>query len=69
VVSPGPIATAMSMRPGESETDRATRLGERVPAGRIGMPEDVAGAVLWLASQESEFVVGHELTIDSAATA
>ena len=69
VVSPGPIATAMSMRPGESEADRATRLGERIPAGRIGTPEEVATAVLWLASRESEFVVGHELTIDGAATA
>jgi NAD(P)-dependent dehydrogenase (short-subunit alcohol dehydrogenase family) len=69
VVSPGPIATAMSMRPGESEADVAARVGERIPAGRIGATEEVAAAVLWLASPESAFVVGHELTVDGGATA
>lgn len=69
VVSPGPIATAMSMRPGESEADVAARVGERIPAGRIGATEEVAAAVLWLASPESAFVVGDELTIDGGATA
>ena len=69
VVSPGPIATAMSMRPGENEDGRAARVGERVPAGRIGEAEEVAAAVLWLASPEAEFVVGHELVVDGGATA
>ncbi|MDN3359457.1 SDR family oxidoreductase [Actinomadura sp. DC4] len=69
VVSPGPIATAMSMRPGETEAGRAARVGERVPAGRVGTPEEVAAAVLWLASSEAAFVVGHELTVDGGATA
>jgi NAD(P)-dependent dehydrogenase (short-subunit alcohol dehydrogenase family) len=69
VVSPGPIATSMSMRPGETEDDRAARLGERVPAGRIGETAEVADAVLWLASPESAFVVGHELVIDGGTTA
>ncbi len=69
VVSPGPIATAMSMRPGETEEDRAVRVGERVPIGRVGLPEEVAAAVLWLASAEAAFVTGHELTVDGGATA
>jgi NAD(P)-dependent dehydrogenase (short-subunit alcohol dehydrogenase family) len=69
VVSPGPIATDMSMRPGESEADRAARIGERVPAGRVGAPEEIAAAVLWLASPEAAFVVGEELTVDGGATA
>ena len=69
VVSPGPIATAMSLRPGETEEDRAARVGERVPAGRAGRAEEVAAAVLWLASPESAFVVGCELTVDGGATA
>ncbi len=69
VVSPGPIATAMSMLPGETEAERAARLGEHVPAGRIGQAEEVAEAVLWLASPESAFVVGHELAVDGGAAA
>ncbi|HEY0542041.1 MAG TPA: SDR family oxidoreductase [Actinoallomurus sp.] len=55
------------MRPGED--DRAARVGERVPAGGIRTAEEVAAAVLWPASPEAEFVVGHELTVDGGATA
>jgi NAD(P)-dependent dehydrogenase (short-subunit alcohol dehydrogenase family) len=69
VVSPGPIATSMSMRPGETEDDRAARLADRIPAGRIGEPDEVADAVLWLSSPESAFVVGHDVTIDGGTTA
>jgi NAD(P)-dependent dehydrogenase (short-subunit alcohol dehydrogenase family) len=61
-------ATTMSMRPGE---DRGRTRGPRRRArpGRIGTAEEVAGAILWLASPEAEFVVGHELTVDGGATA
>jgi NAD(P)-dependent dehydrogenase (short-subunit alcohol dehydrogenase family) len=47
----------------------ARRVGERVPAGRIGRAEEVAAAVLWPASPESAFVGGNELTVDGGATA
>jgi NAD(P)-dependent dehydrogenase (short-subunit alcohol dehydrogenase family) len=40
-----------------------------VPVGRIGLPTEIANAVLWLASDEATFAVGHDLVVDGGATA
>jgi NAD(P)-dependent dehydrogenase (short-subunit alcohol dehydrogenase family) len=68
-VSPGPTDTVMSLRPGETEADRAARLKTTLPIGRVGALEEVAAAVLWLASPEAGFAVGHDLVVDGGATA
>lgn len=68
-VSPGSTDTGMSFRPGETEADRAERLGAVIPLGRIGKVEEVAAAVLWLASDESASVVGHDIVLDGGASA
>jgi 2-deoxy-D-gluconate 3-dehydrogenase len=41
----------------------------RIPLGRLGRPEDVAGAVVYLASPAAEFVTGHTLLVDGGWTA
>ncbi|TDD86973.1 SDR family NAD(P)-dependent oxidoreductase [Actinomadura rubrisoli] len=68
-ISPGASDTPMSFRPGESRADRDARLRTAVPAGRASDPAEVAEAVLWLASDESSFVVGHDMVIDGGTTA
>lgn len=68
-VSPGPAETPMSLRPGESSADRADRLKTELPIGRVGRVEEVAAAVLWLASPDAGFVVGHDLVVDGGAAA
>ena len=68
-VSPGAVATRMSLRPGESEEDRANRLAQFVPIGRVGQVEEIVNAVLWLASDASSFVVGQDLVVDGGMTA
>ncbi len=68
-VSPGATDTGMSLRPGETEAGRAERLGSVIPLGRIGAVGEVAAAVLWLASEEAAFVVGHDLVLDGGVTA
>jgi NAD(P)-dependent dehydrogenase (short-subunit alcohol dehydrogenase family) len=68
-ISPGPIDTPMSLRPGETEADRDKRLADALPAGRAGTVAEAAAAVLWLASPEAGFTVGHDLVIDGGATA
>ncbi|MEU3350777.1 glucose 1-dehydrogenase [Streptomyces sp. NPDC037389] len=68
-VSPGPIDTPMSSRPGESARDKAERMARDVPAGRAGSPEEVAAAVLHLASDEAGYTVGTELVLDGGITA
>ncbi|WP_031165479.1 SDR family NAD(P)-dependent oxidoreductase [Streptosporangium roseum] len=68
-ISPGPIDTTMSLRPGESEDARTERMKDALPIGRVGTLTEAASAVLWLASPEAGFTVGHDLVIDGGATA
>ncbi|NBH09502.1 glucose 1-dehydrogenase [Amycolatopsis sp. SID8362] len=68
-VSPGATDTEMSRRPGETDADRAERLKGAIPLGRVGATAEVAAAVLWLASAEAAFTVGHDLVVDGGATA
>ena len=46
------------------EGDRRDRLAAAVPAGRFGMPSDVASAAVFLASKEASYVTGHTLHVD-----
>ncbi|ADD39879.1 SDR family NAD(P)-dependent oxidoreductase [Stackebrandtia nassauensis] len=68
IVSPGSSDTPMSMRGGETEQQRAERLHETVPLGRVGQLDEVVSAVLWLASEGSGFAVGHDLVVDGGVS-
>ncbi len=61
IVAPGFITTAMTE--GLPEAERA-RLAERIPLGRFGTPEDVAAAVIYLASPEAAWVTGATLHVN-----
>jgi NAD(P)-dependent dehydrogenase (short-subunit alcohol dehydrogenase family) len=68
VVCPGLIATPMSQRAQESQAIRQ-RLSQLQPlTGDFGQPEDVAQAVLYLASDTAAFVTGTVLTVDGGWT-
>lgn len=68
VVSPGPVETPIIRRnlglPPESEHELRRRMTEVSPMKRMGRPEEVAGAVLYLASEEASFVTGIDMLID-----
>ncbi|MEU1784650.1 glucose 1-dehydrogenase [Streptomyces sparsogenes] len=68
-VSPGAAATSMSLRPGETEAERAERMKAETPLGRVAEVDEVAAAVLYLASPAAGAVVGADLVIDSGASA
>jgi NAD(P)-dependent dehydrogenase (short-subunit alcohol dehydrogenase family) len=68
-VSPGPTETAMSVWPGENRAERDHRIARDVPIGRLAQPHEIASAILWLASPEASFVVGHDLVVDGGITA
>jgi 3-oxoacyl-[acyl-carrier protein] reductase len=63
-VAPGFIETRMT----EGIPDKVIdKLLERVPLGRMGKPQDIANAYLWLASDEASYVTGHVLSVDGGA--
>jgi NAD(P)-dependent dehydrogenase (short-subunit alcohol dehydrogenase family) len=67
VVSPGPIDTpAIDGLVGDPEQAKQLRAGlvSQVPLGRIGEPDEIAKAVVFLASDDSSFVAGVELFVD-----
>jgi NAD(P)-dependent dehydrogenase (short-subunit alcohol dehydrogenase family) len=61
VVSPGPIATPLTNR---QNPDVIARIASTIPMGRMGTPDEVARAALFLASDDSSFVTGIELFVD-----
>jgi NAD(P)-dependent dehydrogenase (short-subunit alcohol dehydrogenase family) len=61
VISPGPISTPLTRR---QSPDVIARIVSTVPMGRMGEPQEVAKAALYLASDDSSFVTGAELFVD-----
>ncbi len=62
-VHPGPIDTDM-LEAITSDSAKRADYERRIPMGRLGKPEEVAAAVLFLASDEASFITGAELVID-----
>ncbi|MCB0913432.1 MAG: glucose 1-dehydrogenase [Propionibacteriaceae bacterium] len=67
-VCPGSIDTPMVTDMLERGWITMENMTERLPIGRIGRPEEIASAVLWLCSPGASFVVGHALVVDGGAT-
>jgi NAD(P)-dependent dehydrogenase (short-subunit alcohol dehydrogenase family) len=63
-ISPGPILTPLNAVPDRTIEQQREFLARMVPIGRVGIPEDVASAILFLASSESSFVLGADIPVD-----
>jgi NAD(P)-dependent dehydrogenase (short-subunit alcohol dehydrogenase family) len=66
-IAPGPIETPIFGRTGLPQgavDDFVKNIGVRVPMKRVGQPEEVAGAVAFLASSDSSYITGEELHVD-----
>ncbi|MDF1633635.1 glucose 1-dehydrogenase [Mycoplana sp. MJR14] len=71
ILSPGPVDTAILGKLGVSEADRPAfeqQMASLIPAGRMGRPEELARAALFLASDAGSFVNGVELHVDGGMT-
>jgi NAD(P)-dependent dehydrogenase (short-subunit alcohol dehydrogenase family) len=70
-VSPGPVATPIFGRMGlssEQQHGLEAQMASQVPLKRVAQPEEIARAVLFLASAASSYVVGTELVVDGGLT-
>ena len=68
VVCPGMIDTPMMDRFSGGTPDGRERVIAQEPVGRMGKPEEIAAAVVWLCSDAAAFVVGHAMVIDGGQT-
>lgn len=66
-IAPGAVRTPIN-RPAWETSDAYARLMELVPYKRIGEPEDIARAVVWLASDDADYVTGASLFVDGGMT-
>ncbi|MGH2953742.1 MAG: SDR family oxidoreductase [Solirubrobacterales bacterium] len=68
-ICPGIIDTEMMGRfTGGTDEGRAAVIAQE-PIGRMGQPDEIAAAVLWLCSDEAAFTVGHAMVVDGGQTA
>ena len=68
-VAPGFIETGMNAESRRTNPERARTLAQEVPLGRWGVPEDVVGPVLFLASDAAKYVTGVVLPVDGGRMA
>ena len=61
-IAPGPFKSDMN----RAARDHADEVSTRVPAGRIGTDEDMAGAAIYLASRAGDYVVGATIAVTAA---
>jgi NAD(P)-dependent dehydrogenase (short-subunit alcohol dehydrogenase family) len=63
-IAPGAFASDMN----KDARDHGDVVKGRIPAGRIGVPEDMAGAAIYLASRAGDYVMGSTLVVDGGVT-
>jgi len=68
-VCPGTVDTPMVSAMLAKEADAMKEIMRDQPIGRLGRPEEIASAVLWLCGPGAGFVIGHALTVDGGFTA
>ena len=69
VIKPGPTATPLLLAVIRSMPEALSRFETETPQGRLGEPEEVARAILFLASDEASHITGQELAVDGGIEA
>ena len=62
-VAPGTILTELTLRVLDTE-EKMARASAKIPMGRLGAPGDMVGPVLFLCSEDADYITGHTLVVD-----
>ncbi len=68
-ICPGPVDTPLLVGFGDDPEERIKEIAEATPMGRIGTPDEIAGAIAFLASDDASFMTGSALFADGGITA
>ncbi|ELZ50492.1 short-chain dehydrogenase/reductase SDR [Halorubrum coriense DSM 10284] len=68
-VCPGVIDTPMVQQAGEDNSEEMDRITAGIPADRLGDPQEIADAVVWLCSEEASYVMGQPIIVDGGLLA
>ena len=68
-VAPGPVVTEMFERLTRGSEEAKAEFLSMIPAKRAGTPEEIAPAIVFLASDKARFLTGHIVTVDGGFTA
>jgi NAD(P)-dependent dehydrogenase (short-subunit alcohol dehydrogenase family) len=68
-IAPGYMLTSLVKGYLEADAERHRRILQRIPLGRVGQPEEIGGALVFLASDAASFITGATIAIDGGWTA
>jgi NAD(P)-dependent dehydrogenase (short-subunit alcohol dehydrogenase family) len=69
IVGPGPVETGMFNRFAQTKENKANFLDSQVPNKRIGTPDEIANAIVFISSDKASYIVGASLAVDGGMTA
>ncbi len=68
-ICPGPVDTPLLTDFRDDASEELKAIAEATPMGRIGTPDEIAGAITFLASDDATFITGSALLADGGVTA
>jgi NAD(P)-dependent dehydrogenase (short-subunit alcohol dehydrogenase family) len=69
IVGPGPVETGMFNRFAQTKENKANFLDSQVPNKRIGTPEEIANAIVFISSDKASYIIGASLAVDGGMIA
>jgi len=69
IVGPGPTETRMFNHFAQTQQNKANFLETHIPTKRMGTPEEIANAIVFIGSDKASYIVGASLAVDGGMTA
>jgi len=69
IVGPGPVETGMFNRFAQTKENKANFLEAQIPNKRIGIPAEIANAIVFIGSDKASYIIGASLEVDGGMTA